>query len=307
MADVQDLLAIGKEILSQSELASIEHVSEQDIQLDAEILLAHCLDKSRTFIKTWPEHRPSEEQTKTYLNTIQRRAELYPVAYIIGTQEFWSLSLSVNENVLIPRPETECLIEFILEHFKNNDTNVKGLDLGTGSGAIVLALASEHQNWRLQACDTSEAALKVASKNAKELNLKSVEFFISDWLNEVERNDENRFDFIVSNPPYLRNDAIELNSESIRHEPASALSSGHDGLVDIRTICEQAPQYLKINGLLTIEHGADQGEEVTEIFKQQGFFEVECHQDYAGLDRFTTGLLADKTHADKILANKAKG
>lgn len=281
--------------LRGSALDKLEHISESDLQLDTEVLLGFCLNKPRAFIHAWPEYIIPEKNLTTFEAFIKKRAQVFPIAYLIGEQEFWSLTLKVNQEVLIPRPETECLVEFIIKELSNHNNladkkYIKGLDLGTGSGAIALALSHEKPKWIMEACDFSSKALEVAKHNKKKLGLNAIKLIYSDWFSDIESND---FNFIVSNPPYIEEDAVELVNESIQYEPRSALCSAKQGLADIEKICQHAPQYLKNGGFLIIEHGYQQGQSVAILFKQQGFLQVSCYQDYAGLDRFTVGFKRD--------------
>jgi len=284
---INEALSYAKQVLLQGSASLPEHINEKSLRLDAEVLLSYCLEKPRSFLLTWPEHLLNESQVKNFKSLIEKRSNNFPIAYLIGSQEFWSLNLIVNPDVLIPRPETECLVEFILEHFKKSNEEIIGLDLGTGSGAISLALASEHPNWKLVACDYSEQALLIAKQNIENLSVKNVKLLHSNWFQNIHNM---LFDFIVSNPPYVENNAKELNEESIQFEPRSALCSGEDGLNDIKIICSQAATYLKPNSLLIIEHGASQAKQVKVIFEQNNFNQVQCLNDYSNLNRFTIGF-----------------
>lgn len=215
---------------------------------------------------------------------LQRRLSGEPLAYITGTKEFFGLPLQVDARVLDPRPDTETLVEWALEHMPV-DAPCSVLDLGTGSGAIALALQHQRPRARVSAVDASADALAVAQANAQRLQL-PVRCIQSHWLREVEGS----FDLIVSNPPYIR--AEDLHLAALRHEPLQALASGADGLEDIRTIMKQAPAHLKAGGWLLLEHGYDQAEAVRELFKQADWQNVQSRRDLAGIERCTGGQKA---------------
>lgn len=252
-------------------------------RLDAELLLANVLGKSRSYLYAWPEQKLSDLQQSAFLHQVELRANGMPVAYLLGCREFWSLRLEVTPDVLIPRPETECLVAAVLDRFGQEEVAV--LDAGTGSGAIALAIASERRNWRVFACDASVPALKVAEGNARHHGL-PVHLFVGDWLSGVA---PASLDIIVSNPPYIAEGDPHLGS--LAHEPASALVAGSDGLRDICTLLEQAPLLLKRGGMLFIEHGYDQGESVRALFLAHGFFGVVTGRDLSNNERFTCGVL----------------
>ncbi len=255
--------------------------------LDSEVLLGFSLRKARTYLKAWPEAEVSPNELELFMSLIKKRAMNYPCAYLTGEQEFWSLAFNVNEDVLIPRPETECLVEFILTHFSANTDTLNGLDLGTGSGAIAIALASERKSWNILAIDQSEKALKCAKNNAEKHSISNISFLENDWLLGIKQCD---FDFIISNPPYVEEHTPELEKEAIRFEPRMALTSGKDGLDAINIICSQSMSFLKTGSPLVIEHGCKQADDVKSIFENAGFIQVRCYKDYSQLDRFTVGF-----------------
>ena len=254
-------------------------------RLDAEILLAHVLGKPRSHLYAWPERELDANQCDAFARLVERRVAGEPVAYLVGEQEFWSLPLTVTPGVLIPRPETERLVELALTLHTAPVADV--LDLGTGSGAIAIALATERPGWRLLATDVSEAALDVARVNAERRHCHNLDFAIGNWYDAVP--DSQRFDLIVSNPPYVRNDDPHLEQGDLRFEPEGALTSGHDGLDDIRRIAAGARKHLRPGGWLLVEHGYDQAVEAAEILRAAGLSAVRREPDLGGRDRVTLG------------------
>ncbi len=250
---------------------------------DAEILLCHVLKKNLSYLRTYPEQIVDEDVLETFYTLLARRAEGVPVAYLIGEREFWSLPLLVDNNTLIPRPETEILVAAALELFAADHT-ISALDLGTGSGAIALAIAKERPKWTVTATDASIAALRMAEKNARRLKL-AIEFTFGSWFSPLA---DRRFDLIVSNPPYVADNDPHLSQGDVRFEPDSALCSGPDGLSDIRVIVAQAPLHLFSGGWLLVEHGFDQGESVRALMAND-FCQVQTLTDLAQLPRVTMG------------------
>jgi release factor glutamine methyltransferase len=250
--------------------------------LDAEVLLAHALSMSRTQVKTHPENIPSHERARRYAELIERRAAGEPVAYILGYRDFWTLRLAVSPAVLVPRPETEILVERALALGPTGAAHV--IDLGTGSGAIALALASERPDWSVTATDISEGALGVARTNASLLGLGRVELVKGPWFEPMAGR---RFDLIVSNPPYVAEGDPALKDPALRHEPQTALVSGPDGLTALREIVRSAPHYLERRGWLLLEHGSDQAAAVARELVVRGFGHVRSHRDLAGHERAT--------------------
>jgi len=249
--------------------------------LDAELLLAFCLDKNRSYLFTWPDNVVPEEQLKSFNALIEKRLNDYPVAYLLGTKAFWTLDLLVTPDVLIPRPETELLVEIALEKI-SGIKSPKILDLGTGSGAIALAIASERPDAKVIACDYSNKALEVAKKNADNNGLdKRVTFIESDWFSNITDGSGSRpsFDLIVSNPPYIAPDDPHLN-QTIRHEPQQALVADNAGMKDIETIIKNSKDHLKNGCWLMIEHGYDQKEQTLALFRQFGYEEAKNYQDF---------------------------
>lgn len=258
--------------------------------LDAQILLTHVLQCNSAHLAAWPEKNLSEQQSSQFLKLVQQRAQGLPVAHLTGYREFWSLDFAVDNSTLIPRPETETLIEFILEKFGENNpayrNNLKVLDMGTGTGAIAITLGKEKPDWKIIACDIFEQALNLARQNSKQHQTSNVSFIQSDWFNDIHQYD---FDIIVSNPPYIANDDKHLTQGDVRFEPQSALTSGETGMDDIEQLCSQANKYLVNNGWLIVEHGYNQAELVSECFAENAFTQIEQRKDLSGQVRMTAG------------------
>lgn len=258
-------------------------------KLDVEILLCFVLDKERSYLLTWPEKKLSDEQLCSFLPLLVRRIQGEPIAYIIGIKEFWSLPLAVSPSTLIPRPDTETLVELVLEQYGNRN-NVNCLDLGTGTGAIALALASENPTWKIDAIDFNLEAVQLAQLNAKNLgskivDLSHVNIFQSDWFSQVDM--QKKFDLIVSNPPYVDSEDSNLSQGDVRFEPASALIASDNGLADIKHIADVARSFLTPHGKLFFEHGFEQGHAVRRILLNLGFEKAQTAQDLNGQDRIT--------------------
>jgi release factor glutamine methyltransferase len=254
-------------------------------RLDAEVLLTAVLDHPRSYLHAWPERVPGPEQVARFVAWLERRLTGEPVAYLLGRREFWSLELDVTPDTLIPRPETELLVELALERLPT-DRPATVADLGTGSGAIALALAVERPRARIVATDRSSAALTVARCNALRFGLSNVEFREGDWCAPLAGE---RFDLIVSNPPYVATTDSRWREGELRFEPSGALVAGADGLDAIRAIIIQAPNYLSPGGWLLLEHGYDQGEPVPALLRERGFVEATDHRDAAGVSRASCG------------------
>lgn len=268
-------------------MASHAIAGSDTVQLDAELLLAAALGKSRTYLYTWPEQVLSPSERSYFESVLERRVMGEPVAYILGTRDFWTLTLRVNRHVLIPRPETELLVETALALVTTQEACIA--DLGTGSGAIALAVASERPVWKVVATDMSGDALTVASDNASQLNIVNVEFRQGSWCDALP---PQLFDLIVSNPPYIDAADAHLTQGDLRFEPHSALVAADDGLADIRTLCSQAPQCLKPGGWLLLEHGWTQGPTVAAILQSSGLETVRTLKDLNGNDRVSLGRRA---------------
>ena len=252
-------------------------------RLDAEVLLMHVcgLDRSRLIIHN--ETVLTGEQEHKLANLLDRRKRGEPIAYLTGTREFWSMELNVTPATLIPRPETELLVEKALAHIPENAAWTIA-DLGTGSGAIALTLAKELPRCRIIATDSSPAALDVAKSNAEKFGLTNVEWREGNWFTPLAGE---TLDMIVSNPPYIRADDPHLEQGDVRFEPAAALVSGADGLDAIRHIALHAREYLKPGGWLLFEHGWDQAEAIGALLRRHGYRDMVCHRDLAGHARVT--------------------
>ena len=276
MASVSELLKLSAKL----------QLNSDSPQLDCELLLCHALEVDRTWLRTWPENQVSVTQQALFESLLDQRVNGTPVAYLIGTRGFWSMDLNVSSDTLIPRPETELLVEIALN--LNIPNKACGLDLGTGSGAIALALASERLDMQWIAVDSQQGAVELALSNCDQQQLTNVSIFQSSWFDAIKAPN-NKFDLIVSNPPYIAVADPHLSEGDVRFEPSTALVSGVDGLNDIKIIVRQSPSYLIANGWLILEHGYNQGQSVRELMLAAGFSHVVTKQDYNNLDRVTLG------------------
>jgi len=272
--DFQQWLATARSQLVQSDSA----------KRDAEILLGFVTGRSRTFLLAFGETQltAAEQQQLTLL--LARRVAGEPVAYLLGEREFWSLPLTVSPATLIPRPDTECLVEQAL--LRLPVTACQLLDLGTGTGAIALALASERPNDQVYGVDLQPEAVALAQHNADKLGIKNAQFSQGSWFSGLAGQ---RFHLIASNPPYIDAQDSHLQQGDVRFEPASALVAADEGLADLRLIITQAPDYLLADGWLLLEHGWQQGDAVRLLLQQAGFQSVQTCQDYGGNDRVSLG------------------
>ncbi len=261
-------------------------------KLDAEILLAFLLNKERTYLLTWPDKLLDEEQQQGFMQLLQRRSSGEPIAYIVGTKEFWSLPLRVSPATLIPRPDTEVLVELVLKHY-DNTIKLHCLDLGTGSGAIALALASEQPLWQIEAIDFSNEAVKLAQHNAKSLHLNNVTIYQSDWFSDVK---DINFDVIVSNPPYIDVLDENLSQGDVRFEPKTALVASEQGLGDIKFIAKHALKYLKPHGTIFFEHGYQQASSVRDILLSLGYVSIQTVKDFNNHERITWAVMTSDHH-----------
>ncbi|MPQ77504.1 peptide chain release factor N(5)-glutamine methyltransferase [Hydrogenovibrio sp. JE_KL2] len=258
--------------------------------LDTEILLAYALGKDRTYLFTWPEHELSPQQAEHFSELLKKRQVGVPIAHLTGSKEFWGLDFKVTSDTLIPRPDTEILVEQALlkiECFKQDHINARVLDLGTGSGAIICSLKHEAPYINAYAVDLQPAALEVAKQNAEQHGL-SIDFRVGSWFEPIANA---RFEVIVSNPPYIVEDDPHLSLGDVRFEPLTALTSGHDGLEDIRSLISESRSHLIEGGWLLIEHGFDQAEALQQLFTDNGFQQVETIYDYGHNPRVTLGQL----------------
>ena len=276
MASVSELLKLSAQLQSMSDSP----------QLDCELILCHVLDVDRTWLRTWPESQVAEDQQMLFERLLQKRCQGQPVAYLTGSRGFWSMDLSVSPDTLIPRPETELLVEIALQ--LKLPKHSRGLDLGTGTGAIALALASERKDMQWLAVDSESGAVQLARNNCHQQQITNVSVFQSNWFEAINAAD-NKFDLIISNPPYIAHDDPHLSQGDVRFEPTSALVSGTDGLDDITFIVHQSPAFLNSRGWLLLEHGYNQGEAVSDLMLCAGFSDVSTQQDYNQLDRVTLG------------------
>jgi release factor glutamine methyltransferase len=270
---------------AKADLASIT----DNPDLEAEMLLSFVLDKPRSFLHAWPETSLTLAQTEKLASLLVRRSNQEPMAYLTGKREFWSLELLVTKDTLIPRPETELVVETALTVLKHASGKISVMDLGTGSGAIALALACEQPDWHIVATDISQDALHVAKQNAERFTLKNITFFCGHWFLALQEG--TKFDLVVSNPPYIAQTEWDTYAAGLQYEPISALVSGEDGLDAIREISCHAKAYLKPGGYVLVEHGFLQGEAVRRIFASDGYTAVSTIRDVAEQERVTIGRL----------------
>ncbi|GAB3291070.1 peptide chain release factor N(5)-glutamine methyltransferase [Pseudidiomarina andamanensis] len=264
--------------------ATQQLTNSESAKLDAEVLLAHIVERDRTYLFTWSDRLLEPSEQERFAALIQQRQQGIPIAHLVGQREFWSLPLAVNDSTLIPRPDTEVLVEHALSLPLPVESAV--LDLGTGTGAIALALKSSRPKWRVMAVDKMAEAVALAKQNAATLNL-AVDVKQSDWFAAIEA--QQKFDLIVSNPPYIDANDPHLELGDVRFEPKSALVAANQGLSDIETIITKATGYLKPRGWLLIEHGWTQGAAVRELMQSAQFNAVTSIRDYANLERVTVG------------------
>jgi release factor glutamine methyltransferase len=270
-------------------IASALALPENEARIEAQALLRRALgDATRAWLIAHENDTPTATQAETFALLLQRRLSGEPVAYVLGEREFYGLNFSVMPQVLIPRPDTETLVEVALAKIPR-DKHCRVLDMGTGSGAIAIAIAKHRPLASVTAIDRSTAALDIARKNAQQLGAGNAGFRLSHWFTALA---DEQFDVIVSNPPYIAADDPHLSQGDLRFEPASALASGADGLDDIRQIVSAAPQHLAADGWLLLEHGYDQAKAVAELLRAAGFAEVTSVADLTGVLRVTLGTRA---------------
>ncbi|MBU1691283.1 MAG: peptide chain release factor N(5)-glutamine methyltransferase [Gammaproteobacteria bacterium] len=269
-------------------LGAALNLDPRESRLEAQILLCHALQQPRSWLAAHDRDPLLPEQAAAFAALLQRRLQGEPIAYILCEREFYSLAFKVTPAVLIPRPETELLVELALERLPADDS-VRVLDLGTGSGAVAVTLALHRSLAEVIAVDQSATALEVARENSQRLGADNLSLIQSDWYSAL--NGE-KFNLIVSNPPYIAAADPHLTQGDVRFEPVSALASGEDGLDDIRTIIQGAAAHLKPNGWLLFEHGYDQATACRKLLAQAGFKQVASSADLAGIERVSYGLWA---------------
>ncbi len=279
-----------QDVLSQdgASLRAALALTANEARIEVQMLLQQALGVTRAYLLAHPEQALSASQQAVYAPTLQRRLQGEPMAYILGTREFFGLNFRVTPATLIPRPETELLVELALQRIPTHGP-FRVLDLGTGSGAIALSIAHARPDAEVTAVDASGAALEVARENARCLRVANVNFVQSDWFSAL---DGQRYELIVSNPPYVAAQDGHLAQGDVRFEPASALVSGRDGLDDIRRIIAQAGGFLEPGGWVLLEHGYDQAAAVRALLKQNEFAEIASEKDMAGIERVTGGVIS---------------
>ena len=271
--------------ISDALTAAVERLARdhETARLDAEVLLSHVLGRPRSYLYAWPERALSDAEAASFERLVARREAGEPISHITGHREFWSLSLEVSEQTLIPRPETERLVEVALALIPEN-ARWWVLDLGTGTGAVALSIGKERPRCRLVATDRSRPALQVAARNLRRHGSSTIALIQADWCRGLS---PGTFRMVVSNPPYVPKDDPHLITGDARHEPRPALDGGTDGLVAVRSIVKQAWQVLAPGGWLLLEHGYNQGKAVRTLLDENGYEAVMTIQDLAGSDRVT--------------------
>lgn len=273
--------------LRDAQTTLAERINSSEAKLEAQLLLQNLLKVNRAWLISHQNDALQPNIHAAYMALVNRRANGEPIAHIIGMREFYGLSLKVTPATLIPRPDTETLVDAALAKIPLHK-NLSICDLGTGTGAIALAIAKHRPQASVFALDASQAALDVAIENAENLKIPNVKFAVSNWFSVLG---QEKFDLIVSNPPYIEANDIHLSQGDLRFEPISALASGQDGLYDIRKIIDQAQRYLNSHGWLLLEHGYNQAEQVAALLKQAGFSHISHVQDLAGINRVTSGCI----------------
>ncbi|MFT5082206.1 MAG: release factor glutamine methyltransferase [Lentisphaeria bacterium] len=277
-----DNITIGDCLKCATQLA---HVSDS-ARLDIEVLLCRVLQKERSFLFTWPETVLTLVQRDLFEQAVVRRTKGEPVAYITGEREFWSLALCTSAATLIPRPDTEVLVEAALQVLPATDCSL--LDLGTGTGAVALAIASERPLCNIDAVDFSQEVLELAEKNRLRHHLDKVAIFQSDWFLNVDK----KYSVIVSNPPYIDGADAHLSQGDVAFEPRTALVAEEAGFADLRAIVQESSEYLECDGWLLLEHGWQQGQALMALFSQHAYRNIKTIKDYSGKDRVTMGQRA---------------
>ena len=269
-------------------LAKATELPSESARADVEYLLCAVLEKDRTYLRTWPDRELTLDQQAHFLELFNQRLEGRPVAHITGSRGFWSFDLEVNPSTLIPRSDTEVLVETALELVDCLDARV--VDLGTGTGAIALALAIEHPNWHVEACDRISDAVTLARKNAARLGATNLTVFEGSWFEPLT----GHYQLIVSNPPYIDPVDPHLNEGDLIYEPSSALVADEQGLADLYYIIDNAPNYLAEGGWLLMEHGYDQAEAVAKRLSERGFSNLIMREDFGGNPRVSGGFWSSK-------------
>lgn len=257
--------------------------------IDIELLLTKVLGVTRANLKAYPERELTTAEQHQYEELLHRRMRGEPIAYLLGHREFWSLDFVVTPDVLIPRADTELLVELALERLEGKK-HAKILDLGTGSGAIALSIAHAVAHYAVVATDVSPESLQVAQANARRLGILNVEFALGNWYEALDVQTEPKFNMIVSNPPYIAAFDPHLTQGDLRFEPNRALVAGPQGMDALSIVIAQAPQYLLPKGVLLVEHGYDQERLVAQQFAAAGFKHVQCFKDLAGIPRVSAGV-----------------
>lgn len=260
-----------------------QRLSNEDAALEIELMLCHVLNKNRTFLRTWPDSLLTDVELNQLNEYLQQREQGIPLAYLLGERAFWTLNLSVSREVLIPRPDTESVVEKVLALGQGKQWRV--VDLGTGSGAIALSLAKEHPEWVVVATDLYPQSLAIAQQNAEKNQIPNVEFVQGSWFEPLT----GLFDCIVSNPPYIIENDPHL--QALSHEPQRALVAAEQGLADLRHIVQLSGKFLCDQGYLVLEHGFDQGQAVRDLLQASGFSQIMTGQDFGGNDRYTVARL----------------
>lgn len=264
---------------------AVSQLKSDEAKLEAQLLLQHLLHVNRAWLIAHQHDVVDDKVLADFEALLRRRIVGEPIAYILGRREFYGLDLFVTPDTLIPRPDTETLVETALARIQNN-ANQTIVDLGTGTGAIALAIAKHRPQALVIAVDISKAALNIANKNADNLQITNVQFVLSHWFDELS---QRRFDVIVSNPPYIEENDAHLSQGDLRFEPKSALTSGEDGLNDIRMIIENSLVHLQPQGWLMLEHGFNQAEKVADLMSNAGLVSIETFKDFGGNNRVTIG------------------